>query len=111
MRAFLAAAILCLSVIAADAGGGRPAKWCGYWMRLNNGRGDPGAAFNLARNWATWGSRAFGLPIGGLVVWPHHVGKIVGACSGTICPIESGNDGHAVRTRLRDTRGAIAVRE
>lgn len=90
---------------------GRPGRWCGWWMRFHNGRGDPGDAYNLARNWAHWGSRAFAAAYGVVVVWPHHVGKIVGACSGSVCLIESGNDGHAVRTRPRDISRAIALRE
>src|ERR1700722_17387004 len=34
--------------------GGRPAAWCGWEMRQLVGS-DPGASFNLARNWAHWG--------------------------------------------------------
>src|SRR5580704_8601237 len=34
--------------------GGRPAAWCGWEMRQLVS-GDPGPAFNLARNWAHWG--------------------------------------------------------
>ena len=39
--------------------------------------GDPGPAFNLARNWAHWG-QAGPAGVGAVVVWSHHVGKIVG---------------------------------
>src|SRR5690242_8820380 len=54
----------------------RPAAWCGWEMRRLVGA-DPGPSFNLARNWAHWGRP--GRPgIGAVVVWPHHVGKIVG---------------------------------
>jgi hypothetical protein len=65
---------------------------------------DPGPSFNLARNWAHWG-RAGSAGIGAVVVWPHHVGKIVGQQNGEWV-IESGNDGHAVRVRPR----SIAIR-
>jgi hypothetical protein len=85
----------------------RPAAWCGWWMRRNV-RQDPGVAYNLARNWAHWGHA--GPPgIGAIVVWPHHVGKIVGRTD-ALWIIESGNDGHAVRTRPRSIAGAIATR-
>jgi hypothetical protein len=86
--------------------GGRPAAWCGWYMRKLLGVADP--AYNLARNWAHWG-RAGAPGVGAVVVWPHHVGKIVGREGGEWV-IESGNDGHAVRTRPRSIAGAIAVR-
>jgi hypothetical protein len=69
---------------------------------------DPGQAYNLARNWAHWG-HAGPAGIGAVVVWAHHVGKIVGREGGQWV-IESGNDGHQVRTRPRSIGGAIAVR-
>jgi hypothetical protein len=87
--------------------GARPAAWCGWEMRRLVGR-DPGPAYNLARNWAHWGQG--GAPgVGAVVVWPHHVGKIVGRENGQWV-VESGNDGHAVRTRPRSISGAIAIR-
>jgi len=86
---------------------GRPAAWCGWEMRRLVSS-DPGPAFNLARNWARWGEPG-PAGIGAVVVWPHHVGKIVGQEAG-IWVIESGNDGHAVRTRPRSIAGAIAIR-
>jgi hypothetical protein len=46
---------------------------------------------------------------GAVVVWPHHVGKIVGQQNGEWV-IESDNDGHAVRVRPRSIAGAIAIR-
>ncbi|HEV2626719.1 MAG TPA: hypothetical protein VGV62_16710 [Xanthobacteraceae bacterium] len=88
-------------------GGGRPAAWCGWEMRRLVGA-DPGPSFNLARNWTRWG-RAGAAGIGAVVVWPHHVGKIVGKENGEWI-IESGNDGHALRTRPRSIAGAIAIR-
>ncbi len=86
--------------------GPRPAAWCGWYMRQLFGVADP--AFNLARNWAHWGHP--GAPgVGAVVVWPHHVGKIVGREGGEWV-IQSGNDGHRVRTRPRSIAGAIAIR-
>ncbi|MGB6750385.1 MAG: hypothetical protein WBC94_06985 [Xanthobacteraceae bacterium] len=86
---------------------GRPAAWCGWEMRRLVS-GDPGPAYNLARNWAHWG-RSGPAGVGAVVVWPHHVGKIVGQENGEWV-IESGNDGHALRTRSRSIAGAIAIR-
>jgi hypothetical protein len=87
--------------------GGRPAAWCGWEMRQLVSS-DPGPQYNLARNWARWGE-AGPAGVGAVVVWPHHVGKIVGR-EGDQWLVESGNDGHAVRTRVRSIAGAIAVR-
>jgi hypothetical protein len=86
---------------------GRPAAWCGWEMRRLVGS-DPGPSYNLARNWAHWG-RSGPAGIGAVVVWAHHVGKIVGRENGQWV-IESGNDGHALRTRPRSIAGAIAIR-
>ena len=87
--------------------GGRPSAWCGWEMRQLVS-GDPGPAFNLARNWAHWG-QAGPAGVGAVVVWSHHVGKIVGQEGGAWI-IESGNDGNRVRTRPRSIAGAIAIR-
>ena len=86
---------------------GRPAAWCGWEMRRLVGS-DPGPSYNLARNWAHWG-RPGPVGVGAVVVWAHHVGKIVGRENGKWV-IESGNDGHALRTRPRSIAGAIAIR-
>jgi hypothetical protein len=98
------------SAAAGQAGGhlgGRPSAWCGWEMRQLVSS-DPGPSFNLARNWARWGQA--GPPgVGAVVVWPHHVGKIVGQDGGTWI-VESGNDGRAVRTRPLSIAGAIAIR-
>ena len=87
--------------------GGRPSAWCGWEMRQLVGS-DPGPAFNLARNWARWGQPG-PVGVGAVVVWSHHVGKIVGQQDGQWV-VESGNDGHAVRTRPRSLAGVIAIR-
>lgn len=87
-------------------GGGRPRAWCGWYMRRLLGVSDP--SYNLARNWAHWG-RSGAPGVGAVVVWAHHVGKIVGQENGRWI-IQSGNDGHAVRTRPRSIAGAIAIR-
>jgi hypothetical protein len=89
---------------------GRPSAWCGWYMRTQVG-GDPGPNYNLARSWAHYGSNAGGPQVGAIVVWPHHVGKIVGREENGKWIVQSGNDGHAVRTRPRSLAGAIAFRE
>jgi hypothetical protein len=86
----------------------RPRAWCGWFMRGQVGS-DPGPSFNLARSWAHYGSNAGGPQVGAIVVWRHHVGKIVGQENGQWI-VQSGNDGHAVRTRPRSIAGAIAFR-
>lgn len=65
-------------------------------------------AFDLAREWAHYGVRA-AAEVGAIVVWPHHVGKIVGGVPGH-WRVLSGNDGHRVRVRERSIAGAIAIR-
>ena len=85
---------------------GRPAAWCGWYMRSQIGS-DPGPSYNLARSWAHYGSNAGGPRIGAIVVWSHHVGKIVGPCEGSKCMVRSGNDNGAVRTRMRSVAGAV----
>jgi len=85
----------------------RPAAWCGWAMRRLVGS-DPGPSYNLARNWTHWG-RPGPAGVGAVVVWSHHVGKIVGRENGQWI-IESGNDGHALRSRPRSIAGAIAIR-
>ncbi|MGA8320429.1 MAG: hypothetical protein WB774_06310 [Xanthobacteraceae bacterium] len=87
--------------------GPRPSAWCGWEMRQLVG-GDPGPSYNLARNWAHWG-RSGPAGVGAVVVWPRHVGKIIGQENGEWV-IQSGNDGHALRSRARSIVGAIAIR-
>jgi hypothetical protein len=87
--------------------GGRPSAWCGWEMRQLVSS-DPGPSYNLARNWVHWG-RSGPAGVGAVVVWPHHVGKIVGQENGQWL-VQSGNDGHAVRTRVRSIAGVIAIR-
>ena len=117
MRAVVAALVVVLGATwGAEARGhrshgysdGRPARWCGWFMRTQVGA-DPGPEFNLARSWARWGSPAGGPGIGVVVVWPHHVGRVVGQENGSWVVL-SGNDGGRVRSRVVSLRGAIAFR-
>jgi hypothetical protein len=82
--------------------------WCGCWLRLHLGLDD--VRLNLARAWASMGSAAFGPASGVIAVWPHHVGLITENLGGGMIRLLSGNDGHAVRERVRSTRGVIAYR-
>lgn len=103
---FAMIALFCLAAGSAGAAG-RPARWCGWEMRQLVAR-DPGPSYDLARNWARWGRP--GPPgVGAVIVWSHHVGKIVGQQDG-LWVVQSGNDGHAVRSRPRSIAGAIAIR-
>lgn len=80
--------------------------WCGCFMR--HVEGVSSKAYNLARQWAHWGVATVA-QIGAVVVWPHHVGKIVAGAPGRWVVL-SGNDGHRVRERVRSVAGAIAFR-
>jgi hypothetical protein len=84
---------------------GQPAAWCGWYMRTQVG-GDPGPEYNLARSWAHYGVGAGGPSVGTIVVWRHHVGKIVGQENGQWI-VQSGNDDRAVRTRPRSLAGRL----
>ena len=86
-----------------DGNGGRPGKWCGWWMRTQLGGG---AEYNLAANWKRYG-RASGPQVGAVVVWPHHVGIITGRNSKGQWIVKSGNDGGRVRERARSVSGAV----
>jgi hypothetical protein len=93
---------------------GRPAAcagipWCGCWLRLHLGVGD--ARLNLARAWADVGSAVSGPSAGVVAVWRHHVGIITENLGGGLIRLLSGNDGNAVRERVRSTRGIIAYRK
>ena len=71
-------------------------------MRTRHGGG---AEMNLAANWRGWG-RPGSPQIGAIVVWPHHVGEIVGHADGQWLVL-SGNDGGQVRRRPRSISGAV----
>jgi hypothetical protein len=82
--------------------GPRPSKWCGWYMRTQRGGGPE---LNLAANWNRWGSKS-GPQIGAVVVWPHHVGEIVGQAANGQWIVRSGNDSGRVRERARSVAGA-----
>jgi hypothetical protein len=98
-----------VTVLVTVAGADARSRWCGDYARHNLVSHDPGTAYNLACNWRHYGSPTYA-HTGALVVWcnghHHHVGKITGPCSGSHCVVTSGNDGGAVRSRMRDVSGA-----
>ena len=123
MRSLFAATALAfvLALAPADArprhsahhAGSRPAAcagipWCGCWLRLHLGIGD--ARLNRAIAWARIGSDAGGPGAGVIAVWRHHVGIITENIGGGMIRLLSGNDGRAVRDRVRSTRGIVAYR-
>lgn len=86
---------------------GCPSKWCGCYLAHYFGMPHRKDLWR-ARNWAKIG-RASRARIGAIVVWPHHVGVIVGkTAKGWV--VKSGNDGNRVRTRVRTVHNAIAFR-
>ena len=84
----------------------RGIAWCGCWLRLYLRIPDPRRVLDRASAWYGVGRRVFACQVNAIAVWPHHVG-LVTAClgSGQIQMI-SGNDGNAVRDRVRSSRGA-----
>ena len=83
--------------------------WCGCYLRHILHVADK--SLNLARNWIHWGRAVSAPAVGVVVVFPHHVGIIRGKDGSGKWVVESGNDGHRVRTRPRSLAGAIAFRE
>ena len=86
---------------------GRPAAWCGWWLGQHLGMANRNLW--LARNWASVGTNAGQPDVGVVVVWRNHVGIITGR-QGNQWVVKSGNDGRAVRERVRSIAGAIAFR-
>ena len=83
--------------------GGRPAKWCGWWMRTQKGGGPE---YNRAVHWRNYG-RPAPAQVGAVVVWAHHVGMITGRAANGRWIVTSGNDGGRVRSRARSVSGAV----
>src|ERR1051326_682102 len=85
-------------------------QWCGCWLRHAFGIGD--RSLNLAIAWARVGAPA-SPDNANVVVWRHHVGKLLAHDNGRIL-VQSGNDGGAVRTRWLSPRilgGVVAYRK
>ncbi len=92
--------------------GSRPRAWCGWWLGRHLGMNDRRLWRALA--WRHVGRAAHGPAIGVVVIWSRgkgrgHVGIITGKTErGWV--VKSGNDGNAVRERVRSISNAIAFR-
>ena len=92
--------------------GSRPRAWCGWWLSRHLGLYDRRLWRALA--WRHIGRAAHGPAIGVVVIWSRgkgrgHVGIITGKTArGWV--VLSGNDGNAVRERVRSVAGAVAFR-
>lgn len=95
--------VLLLCLLLPNSSEARPSRWCGWYMRQVMGISD--ARYNLARTWYGYG-RATSPRTGAVVVWPHHVGIIVGKNQKGQWLVRSGNDGGKVKTRVWNLRGA-----
>ncbi|MGB5905758.1 MAG: hypothetical protein WBH00_23205 [Xanthobacteraceae bacterium] len=90
----------------------RPRAWCGWYLSRYLGKNDRRLWRALA--WRHVGRAAHGPAIGVVVIWSRgkgrgHVGIITGKTArGWV--VKSGNDGNAVRERVRSVAGAIAFR-
>lgn len=90
----------------------RPRAWCGWWLSRYLGMNDRRLWRALA--WRHVGRAAHGPAIGVVVIWSRgkgrgHVGIITGKTArGWV--VLSGNDGNAVRERVRSVAGAVAFR-
>ena len=82
--------------------GPRPSAWCGWYMRSRHGGGPE---YNLAANWRHYGSPA-SPQVGAIVVWPHHVGEIVGQNARGQWIVLSGNYSGGVHQTARSIAGA-----
>jgi hypothetical protein len=91
----------------------RGIPWCGCYLRHVYGIAD--RAFDQARHWASWGTKANGPAPGVIAVFARgknggHVGIVTGVPGPGRIVLKSGNDGHRVRERERSTGGVIAYR-
>jgi hypothetical protein len=81
---------------------GRPAEWCGWWMRQHLG-GHYGPEFNVARNWLNVGRPLDSPRPGAIGVKAHHVFQVIRVVDRDHVLAISGNDHNEVRTRIRPT--------
>src|SRR6516165_10748559 len=89
---------------------GRPAEWCGWWMRQHLG-GRYGPELNVARNWLNVGRPLDGPRPGAIGVKAHHVFQVIRVVDRDHVLAISGNDHNDVRTRIRPTSDVIGRRD
>jgi hypothetical protein len=97
------------AAIGADSSG-RPAEWCGWWMRQHLG-GHYGPEFNVARNWLHAGQPLDAPRPGAIGVKAHHVFQVIRVVDADHVLAISGNDHNEVRTRIRPTSDVIGWRD
>jgi uncharacterized protein (TIGR02594 family) len=90
---------------------GRSHDWCAEFANLVLKRtGHRGSGSALARSFASYGRPAPGPVPGAIVVFPHHVGFVIGSDGHGRIRVVSGNHGHRVGEGFYSTRRAIAYR-
>jgi len=90
---------------------GRSHDWCAEFANLVLRRtGHRGSGSALARSFASYGRPAPGPVPGAIVVFPHHVGFVMGSDGHGRIRVVSGNHGHRVGEGFYSTRRAIAYR-
>jgi hypothetical protein len=90
-----------------------PRLWCGCWLRkalARMGYSTHGAS-NLARAYASYGTRATPGATGSIMVMRGHVGLVVGRCDNSHVKLLSGNHNHRVGVGCYPMRRAIAWRK
>jgi uncharacterized protein (TIGR02594 family) len=90
---------------------GRAREWCAAFANLvleRTGHHCSGSA--AARSFARYGSPAPGPVPGAIIVFPHHVGFVIGGAGPGKVRVVSGNHGHRVGEGVYSTRGVIAYR-
>jgi len=90
---------------------GRAHDWCAEFANLVLRRtGHRGSGSALARSFASYGRPAPGPVPGAIVVFPHHVGFVIGSDGHGRVRVVSGNHGHRVGEGFYSARRAIAYR-
>jgi uncharacterized protein (TIGR02594 family) len=90
---------------------GRARQWCAAFANMVLARtGYRGSGSAAAVSFAHYGSPAPGPVPGAIVVFPHHVGFVVGVEGPGRVRVVSGNHGHRVGEGVYSTRGVIAYR-
>jgi uncharacterized protein (TIGR02594 family) len=90
---------------------GRSRQWCAAFANMVLERtGHRGSGSAAAVSFAHYGSPAPGPVPGAIVVFPHHVGFVVGVEGPGKVRVVSGNHGHRVGEGVYSTRGVIAYR-
>ncbi|WP_404404868.1 hypothetical protein [Pelagibacterium halotolerans] len=90
---------------------GCPGRWCACYMDVALVRaGLPPLGSNRARDFATYGEPAEPGAVGAIMVMPHHVGIVVGACENGQVQIVSGNYSNTVALGCYNPNRAIAWR-